>query len=196
MSWFRTKFGVAMAVALSLIVGVAGGGGTAWYLTHGYERLPSLFNHYGPWNTEKPDALVHSQLLLAHAAVFGTFGLPLTEVIYLKAVRDSDGNLLRSDQAYQVCGRPLDALYWSVSAYRSDGQFFETPLHRSSFNGETTQLRTGGDFCLAVQAAPAAENWLPTTGHADEELVLRLYRPSAALRANIASLVPTIRRAP
>jgi hypothetical protein len=196
MSWLRTRTAKASAIVLSLLLGLAAGGGTAWYFTHGYERLPSLFDHYGPWNTDKTDALAHNQLLLAHAAVFGTFGLPPSEVLYLKAVRDSSGQMLSAQGRYLVCGRPFEAVYWSVAAYRNDGQFFETPSRKSSFNGDNTQMRPDGSFCLSVQAAPATENWLPMTGRNKVELVLRIYRPSAATRANLSQLVPSIVRAP
>jgi hypothetical protein len=181
----------------ALLVGVGTGGGYAWYLTHGFERLPSYFYHYGPsWVRQKEEALATSQLLLAHAAIFGTFGLPPRETIYITAIRDSDGATLRSDARYQICGRPPEAKYWSVTAYNDKGQFFETPSKRSSFDNENTTLRPDGSYCLTVQSEPASENWLPTNGHTDMQFLFRLYRPTKATRAAIPQLVPTIRRQP
>lgn len=123
----------------------------------------------------------------------GIWANTMDEVLYYKGARDSNGQLLDSDNVYTLTF-PADDLpakyasyFWSVIAV--DGthrRVLPNPLNRFLLNNQST-LEYGKDGSLTFYFAPerpanAPEgNWLPTPGSQNYNLTFRFYGPRAGV---------------
>jgi len=178
-------------LALAGVVGAAAGIGWGYYEVHLWPTQVSI----GPWLMSRGRAIVDDRLTVARAAAVAPFMVDPAEVLYIGALRDSDGNLLKSSLAYTVCGRPLDARFWSIAAYDEHLELFPNPAQRFSYNYQNTVLDPNGGFCVHVGPESRAGNWIPTQPGKQLNIQIRLYQPSPALRANLSTAVlPEIHR--
>jgi hypothetical protein len=123
----------------------------------------------------------------AAVALSGLGALPESEAVYLTAMKDAAGAPLVPGRAYRIdfgAPPPVDA-FWSLSAYRGepDGRYFftENPLNRFAVGSATPGLHDGGTVIVApAQPASGSGLWLPIAD-GPFRLVLRAYRPKAAL---------------
>lgn len=151
----------------------------------------------GPWRTLSSDKDVDDDLLnIAQIAVFATYPLKKSEVIYLTAVRDSDGNVLSAENNYLIEGRKLDARYWSIVAYDENGFLIDNEADINAYNLENVAYEPDGEsFKIYLSNTKTATNWLPTGNAKQLTLAIRLYHPSGTLRENLQkTLFPTIRK--
>lgn len=140
----------------------------------------------------------------ARVALGGLLALGPEETLYFVAQRDDAGRPLRAACVYRVSGPAPEARWWSVTAYGDDRFLLDAPQHRYSVNSAAPAAVPGRVAFMTGPRPPAVEaqqlgadavpsgtgSWLPTPGDKGLLLVLRLYQPAPALRANAASLVP------
>lgn len=131
----------------------------------------------------------------ASIALNALLALGRDETMYFIATNDDAGRPLKSHCAYRVEGVPPQARWWSITAYAKDLFLFDAPNRQYSLNGTTAVLNPQGKFMLSTGPRPSPEGfWLPTPGHTNVILTLRLYNPSPALQASPGSLqAPSIR---
>ena len=166
-------------VALSLALGV---GSTALSI-----RLVSRRGgiQVGPWRTSTTVGSSHSGMYeRAAAATHALFVLNRSETIYYRAHTDETGRELAARCDYEIRGRPLDARWWSITAYGSDDFLIPNPEKRYSFNMVNLAKEPDGSVLIRAGATPQAGNWLPLGGSGHVSFTLRLYVPSAEVSAH------------
>ena len=184
-------------VFTALLVGL----GTAWWGVRAGGEAPVTV---GVWRSEVLAGSVDaSPYTRARVALGGLLALGPAETLYFVAERDEAGQPLRANCPYRVAGPAPQARWWSVTAYGDDRFLLPAPQHRYSVNSGAAGALPGevsfvtGPAPPAVPAPPALPAppsgpslWLPTPGGQGLLLVLRLYQPGPALRANLQSMVP------
>lgn len=126
----------------------------------------------------------------ARVALGGLLALGPAETLYFVAERDDTGHVLRAGCQYRVRGPVPVARWWSVTAYGQDRFLLPAPAQRYSVNSAAAGASANEIDFVTGPSAPAAGAWLPTPGDRGLLLVLRLYQPGPALRANAAALAP------
>ena len=185
-----------VGVLLLLLVAVIAGGGVAIYKIRSWKNNSNI--SIGSWQTIGKDKDVNSNDLLpiAQIAVYATFPLKKSEVIYLTATTDSEGNTLDAQHDYVITGMKFDARYWSITAYDEDGFLIKNSVERYSYNYENVQY--GADSTsYKITLSPTAKtgNWLPTGAAKKVLLAIRLYQPADQLRNNLTeAALPVIKR--
>lgn len=159
--------------AVALLLGI----GSAWYAID--KGTPLTTATVGPWESwisdGHPDADAYTK---AHVARSGRLPLTSTVARYFTAHTDSAGHRLTSSCQYTITGFPLNARWWSVALYDSQGGLVPNASDRYSLNSEELLRRADGTFRINLARTPRPENWIPT-GTADQSLVLmlRIYSP-------------------
>jgi hypothetical protein len=182
----------------ALVVGLA----SAWWVVRsGGDESVTV----GAWRSEVLAGSVEAgPYTRARVALGGLLALGPEETLYFVAERDDSGRPLRADCAYHVSGPTPVARWWSVTAYGDDRFLLPAPQHRYSVNSAAQGAVPGRVAFTTGPRPPAGEtsergadalppatgSWLPTPGDKGLLLVLRLYQPGPALRANAGSLVP------
>jgi hypothetical protein len=168
----------ALALALAL--------GSAWWVIFHAPRPLAISS--GPWLMSSAaggmDADLYTRAIIA---VTGLFALNRSETIYFSAEVSDTHQRLRARCSYAIEGKPLDARWWSVTAYADDNFLIPNPAQRFSYN--MGNLKAGSDGSFHMTAGPTEQqgNWLPTGGGSGGfSLLLRLYNPGKELLANPA----------
>jgi hypothetical protein len=175
----------ALALALALI--------SAWWMIFHTPR--SLAVSDGPWRTSTviggTDADLYTRAIVA---ITGLFALNRSETIYFSAEESDTHQKLRARCSYVVEGKPLDARWWSVTAYADDYFLIPNPAQRFSYNMGNLKNEPGGSFRILAAPTEQEGNWLPTgSGDGGFSLLLRLYNPGPELLAKPASVhLPSI----
>jgi len=182
-----TALGVLIA-AMALAVA------SAWWLMR---HPPSHVITSGAWRTNSlagsADADLYSR---AYIAVTALFALNWSETIYFEAVEDDDHEPLLARCTYAIAGKPIDARWWSITAYGDDNFLIPNDANRFSFTMSNLKYGPDGAFRVIAAPVPQAENWLPTgLGDGGFNLLIRLYNPGAAIVADPgAARLPSIKR--
>lgn len=169
---------------------------SAWWMVFHSPRSLAVSN--GPWRTSTVTGGTDADLYTrASVAVSGLFALNRSETLYFSADETDTHRKLRARCSYAIEGKPLDARWWSVTAYADDNFLIPNPAQRFSYN--MGNLKNGPDGSFRITAAPARQegNWLPTgSGDGGFSLLLRLYNPGPELLANPAAVrLPSITEA-
>jgi hypothetical protein len=189
----RAIFIYGAAVAVGLGLGIASLAGTllsfpAWGVVHN-----------GAWTIDpvmgSPAAGPYSR---AWMSLFGALAVVPEGAAYYLGYEDSAGAPLTARCTYAVTGRDLDAGWWSITVYGSNGFLLRDAGGRYSLTRETVPREPDGSFrfTLAGSGTPAAAapGAIPT-GTGGFNLELRVYAPSLALLADLGRApVPTITR--
>jgi hypothetical protein len=175
----------ALALALALV--------SAWWMVFHIPRSLAVTN--GPWRTSTVTGGTDADLYTrANVAITGLFALNRTETIYFSANESDTHRKLRTRCSYIIEGKPLDARWWSVTAYGDDDFLIPNTAQRFSYN--MGNLHDGSEGGFRILAAPTEQegNWLPTGGgDGGFSLLLRLYNPGPELLANPATVpLPSI----
>ena len=183
-------------ILLLLVVAIIAGGGIAIYKIRSWKNSSNI--SIGSWQTIGKGNDVNSDDLLsiAQIAVYATFPLKKSEVIYLTATTDSEGNTLDDQHDYVVTGKKFDARYWSITAYDQDGFLIKNTAQKYSYNGENVQYDADNtSYKISLSATTKSVNWLSTAGTKKVLLAIRLYQPSEQLRSSLnPDAVPVIKR--
>jgi len=171
----RVVRGIVRWVVIFL-AGIAVAGGYFW-LTAARQGVVAV----GPWRTSlvvgSADADMATRTLVA---VNGLLALNRSETIYFEARTDDDGHRLKATCDYDLTGGPLDARWWSITAYADDNFLISNSANRYSFN---VKALGSAQYTIALGPHQRSGNWLPTGERGGFSLSLRLYNPGAALAA-------------
>jgi len=193
---FRTMPKIVQLTAysgLAVVVGLS----SAWYMVDKGSRLTT--SHSGPWSVwyraGNPDADPYTR---AHFARQGRLPVTTTSALYYTANRDDEGDRLTADCDYTVEGRPLDAAWWSIAAYRSSGRLIPNKANRYAFSNRDIARGSDGRFRIVLSAEPRPGNWLPTVDSDLFQIMLRIYGPRSSRDASgerrIDAQLPRIKR--
>lgn len=183
---------IASAVIVIALGFSAGAFGAYRYLDSA-AATAALRHDIGPWQTMKERAGFTDAFYIAQIAKIGPFPNPPSEALYLLAHNDSSGAPLMANKTYQVCGQPLPARFWSITAYDAAGSFFANDARRSSYTNDNVLMSAPTRFCITVGPSQSAGNWLPTNGDGKAQLLLRLYQPAPDIwSALTVQAVPSI----
>ncbi len=153
----------------------------------------------GTWlYSDKIGAAAASSVERARVAINGPLGLSSKEAVYFVALRDGEGEALKSQCTYRVSGQPIDTRWWSLTLYDAVTQHYvPNPENRSSWNSVSVPRDETGQWQVVVAPTPQDGAWLPSQAAADQsfDLMLRVYNPSAATRAILPKIdLPIVER--
>lgn len=162
---FLIRFFLFAGIALAL------GLGSAWWtVSHG---LSASTVRFGPWvfwfRQGTADADPYT---IAHVAREGTLPITAASAMTFTATRDSAGARLAGECTYDVRGYSIPALWWSIAAYRIDGEAMPNKTGRSSFTSANIAAAPDGSFLLHLSPQVQPGNWLPA--ERGQRMVLRL----------------------
>jgi hypothetical protein len=174
--------GCGCMTALALALGLA----SAWWAVAGSDAAPI---RNGAWSYNPLVGSAAADLYTrAKVVTAAPLALNQSEAVYFIATTDDRGDALRSGRRYRLEGAGLDARWWSITAYDMDGFLIANPAHRFSFNSENIARESEGRFAIHLARDPQPGNWLPTGNAGSFFLALRLYNPSPAPRARLATV--------
>jgi hypothetical protein len=181
-------FTVAGAVLFAACLGI----GSAWWAVL---QVPGSFQT-GPWRHDPLTGSADAGLYFrARVAKRLPFALSNSEAIYLVAATDTDGNELSCNDTYRIDGRDIEARWWSITCYGTDGFLISNRQDRYSYNMTNLDRNADGTYTIRVSRSERTGNWLPTGNGESFLLVLRLYDATAAVRKQLGTInLPTITR--
>ncbi len=181
----------AIAISGGLLLGL----GAAWAVTGGGLRGGSITN--GVWSTSLGyGTKATDPLTRAAVARAGLLALPAKETVYWMARTDSTGAPLDGNCRYRLSGPQLDARWWSVTLYDTDGYLVDNDARIWSVNGANVASDDDGRWRVTISPDKPSEGaWLPGAAGQPFHLTLRMYNPGPAFRADPrAAELPTIVR--
>jgi len=181
----------AIAISGGLLLGL----GAAWAVTGGGLRGGSITN--GVWSTSLGyGTKATDPLTRAAVARAGLLALPAKETVYWMARTDSADAPLDGNCRYRLSGPQLDARWWSVTLYDTDGYLVDNDARIWSVNGANVASDDDGRWRVTISPDKPSEGaWLPGAAGQPFHLTLRMYNPGSAFRADPrAAELPTIVR--
>lgn len=161
---------------LSLIFGLGAGVLSAYYAI--YQDFLKPVTVTGSWHTSREIRLDEwNPYAIANTARYGGLKLTSNNALYFIAKKDSENRDLSGSCEYALAGDGLDAKWWSVTVYNTDGSLIENPAERYSFNSTNLLRARSGGFNITIAANARPGNWIPLKQDADFTIVLRLYLP-------------------
>jgi hypothetical protein len=161
---------------LFALLSLAFGLGTAYHFVENGFAL--VAPQAGPWKTWiNAGSLAADPYTRAHVSRFGDLPITSASGLTFVAKTDSDGDDLSSDCEYEIVGRPLAAVWWSIALFDGDGQLIPNQAGRHAYNSQNLTVLPDGTqrIALASQARPG--HWLPSGEDHDLTLILRMIRP-------------------
>ena len=167
---FLTRFLLFVGIALAL------GLGSAWRtVSHGFFASTVRFGPWAFWSRQgTADADPYT---IAHIAREGTVPITAASAMTFTATRDSAGARLSGDCTYEVRGYSVPALWWSIAAFRSDGEVMRNKTGRSSFSSANISAAPDGSFLMRLSPEVQPGNWLPAERGRRVVLRLEILRP-------------------
>ena len=139
----------------------------------------------GPWRTSPTVGSSDSGMYeRAATATHALFVLNRSETLYYRAHTDDAGVDLDARCDYEIRGRPLDARWWSITAYGGDDFLIPNREKRYSFNMASLAQEPDGSFLIRASARPQPGDWLPLGRSGHVSFAVRLYVPSAEISAH------------
>ncbi len=176
-----------MAGLVALVLGSVIGVATAIWGCDLAMGATSIRN--GAWETNLTVGSVGTDpYTRATTAIHFLLALNQSETLYYGAYRDDDGNLLNGKYTYRIEGGPLDARWWSITAYGADDFLIPNDLDRYSYNMGNLAYGPDGRYVIYLSQEPHEGNWLPLGGLRSFSLTLRLYNPKSSVRDNPAGV--------
>jgi hypothetical protein len=167
---FLTRFLLFVGIALAL------GLGSAWRtVSHGFFASTVRFGPWAFWSRQgTADADPNT---IAHIAREGTVPVTAASAMTFTATRDSAGARLSGDCTYEVRGYSVPALWWSIAAFRADGEVMRNKTGRSSFSSANISAAPDGSFLMRLSPEVQPGNWLPAERGRRVVLRLEILRP-------------------
>ena len=167
---FLTRFLLFAGIALVL------GLGSAWQaVSHGFFASTV---HFGPWafwfRQGTADADPYT---IAHIAREGTLPVTAASAMTFTATRDSAGARLSGNCTYEVRGYSVPALWWSIAAFRPDGEVMPNKTGRASFTSANIATAPDGSFLVRLSPEVQPGNWLPSERGGHIVLRMEILRP-------------------
>jgi len=178
---------------LALVIGI----GSAWYMVDNGAFFTT--SSIGPWQTWSNEGRLDADpYTRARMARSGRLPVTGSTALYFTADADSEGGRLSAECDYEIAGRPINALWWSIAAYDGQGEFIRNKADRHSFNSKNITLLPDGSFRIRFAPKARPGNWLPSADADDPILMLRVFRPQNTAEAGSqdtrAEILPSIRR--
>jgi hypothetical protein len=151
----------------------------------------------GPWQTSLVTGGVDADMYTRnYVAITALLALNRNEAIYFEAQRDDDGRKLSASCNYDVTGGPIQARWWSITAYADDNFLIPNAANRFSYNVRSLPTAPDGYYSIALGPRERPGNWLPTGNRGGGfNLLLRLYNPDTELAKSPAlAKLPSIKR--
>ena len=144
-------------------------------VSHGFFASTVRFGPWAYWFRQgTADADPYT---VAHIAREGTLPITATSDMTFTATRDSAGARLSGDCTYEVRGYSVPALWWSIAAFRTDGQVMPNKTGRSSFTSANISTAPDGSFLVRLSPEVQPGNWLPAEHGTRVVLRLEILRP-------------------
>lgn len=188
-----------MRHALSfIIVAIAAcilGVGSAWFTLQGDIRLNRV--DIGQWSVwpkaGEPDADPYTKAYLARK---GTTWMGAIEGLALFAVKDADGDLLRTECSYQLRGEIPRGRLWTISALGFDSALNKRTFKSSNYiTSRDVIWNEDSTVDITVSRKGFPGNWLPIRSGEWVTLVLRIYdTPLTSGALENAFSTPVIKR--
>lgn len=167
-----------------LAVGIVGGFISVPYVLSAIQSGDYLIGSVsvGAWITQPDYGTPHIDPYgLAGISQNGDVQLGKSEGIFLRAIKDSSGDLLRSSCTYEIGSIIPAARYWTLALYRPNGLKIEATYKRYSFSSTEIIYNEDGNFQITLSPKIHSGNWIPLKGHKSFEIILRLYDLPASL---------------
>jgi len=173
-----------------LVAGFLIGAAAFWFV---FRYLPPQEVKVGPWRANPAIGIDDADLLTrTRTAMTILVAIRQSEFVYYFASVDSDGTALHGDCAYRLQGPQPEAEFWSVVAYNDGGFLDPSPIGRFSVNQND---RESDMIDVRVAATGSGPTWLPAPDARLFNLVMRLYRPSEGVVADLSTVsLPTIEK--
>ncbi len=167
---FLSRFLIFAAIALTL------GLGSAWRaVNHGFFATE---NRYGPWAFWfREGAADADPYTIARVARQGVLPVTAASEMVFTATRDSAGSHLSGDCTYEIRGYSMPALWWSIAAFKSDGEIMPSKTGRSGFSSGNILAAADGSFTVRLSADVQPGNWIPSARGNRVILRLSVLRP-------------------
>jgi hypothetical protein len=164
-------------------------------ITHPDESSASVLN--GSWMVHKTMDMGEDKLFTAQIAVATLYALKSSEVLYMVAAKDADGNPLNAEHEYVISGNAnhLNARYWSITLYADDYFLIPNEMKKYSFNKFNTACDDDGNFTIAISKNKQNGNRIPSGGEGQLYLLLRMYHADKTVYENIETIdLPKIKK--
>ena len=144
------------------------------------------------WSTSTTDE-GQSQMGINAVAVHSIFRQTAKQAISFNTIRDSEGNLLKYTNHYQVTGQKIPCRFWSITFYGSDDHLIPNKQNVFSVTDQNIVYEEDGSFIIDIsENRPAdAKNWIQLgesqNGEDGVHPLLRLYDPSKEIRDNLST---------
>ena len=167
---FLTRFLLFAGIALVL------GLGSAWRtVSHGFFASTVRFGPWAFWFRQgTADADPYT---IAHIAREGTLPITAASAMTFTAARDSEGARLSGNCTYEVRGYSVPALWWSIAAFRPDGEVMPNKTGRASFTSANIATAPDGSFLVRLSPEVQPGNWLPSERGGRVVLRMEILRP-------------------
>lgn len=177
------------------LVGLALGGGSAWYSIQQAHRFGALA--LGPWTAFVYNAASDvDPYTVARSAAEGNVPLGATEGLTFEALTDSSGKALDRSCRYRIEGTTPPAKLWTLAAYDEARKQVRPASGGVSAHYSNSIVRfSDGSFLISASPWPQAGNWLALSGKGPFHLVLRLYDTPVVSSGGLAKpQMPAIER--
>jgi hypothetical protein len=174
---------------LFALTAIAAGSSVAVYrIIHPDESSASILN--GSWMAYKNMDMGEDKLFTAQIAVATLYALKSSEVLYMVAAKDADGNPLNAEHEYVISGNAnnLNARYWSITLYADDYFLIPNETKKYAFNKFNTSCDADGNFKIMVSKNKQSGNWLPSKKEGQLYLLLRMYHADKTVYENLETL--------
>lgn len=182
-----------LLTALSCIVALGLGGGSAWFALDRADALGAL--NAGKW-VAYPEAGTDRADPYTRARIARNAALPLAPAEGLVFTRRSDeaDNPLRAECQYVLAGRLPSARFWTlhVASLSTTTSMADTE-RRAALHSRALLRQPDGSIRITIGPKIRAGNWLPVSGEGPFRLVLSLYDTPLGSGTSITPLgMPTM----
>jgi hypothetical protein len=182
-----------LRIAGAVVVGLAVGGGSAYWVLNNGQLLGSFEKDYW-FGNELAGSAAADPYTRGIIAAIGLLALNKSETIYFHRYKDEQGRQLRDGCVYELRGGTMPTRWWSITVYAFD-HFLPVNKDRA-FSVDATQIVANADGTWTARIArerDGAQNWISTKAAGDLSLALRMYNPHEGARDNPASIAfPTV----
>jgi hypothetical protein len=132
----------------------------------------------------------------AGVALTGLMALDRSQALYFVRRSDDAGRPLVETCRYRLSGGPMPGHWWSVTVYAADNYLPQNDDHALSVDATRVRPDSAGRWqAIASSRAEPGQVWVSTRAAGHFDLTLRIYAPTAAAQADLASIaLPQVER--
>jgi len=152
---------VLLNLAVLVVLALAGGLGTAWYMIEAGSQLST--RTFGPWVTwaaaGRPDADPYTR---AHTGRNGLLPLSSTLELTFRAKTDGNGGRLSSACDYAIVMDDFEPAWWGLALFDGQGRLVTNAAERHAFSRSTAMREPDGRTVITLARDARSGNWLPS----------------------------------